>query len=374
MAIAVLDIGKTNAKVVLIDGEGRTLEDRRRANTVLPGPPYPHFDVDGLWAFILDALRDFAPRVEAIVPVTHGACAALVDGDGALVLPVLDYEHDGPDRGRDTYAPPPFTETGSAPLPGGLNVGAQLHWLEGAFLRDFATARRLLFWPQYWAFRLTGAEAAELTSLGCHTDLWDPARAAPSSLARARGWDALLPPLRRADAPLGPITAEVAAATGLDPATPVVAGIHDSNASLLPYLSVAPCGVLSTGTWVIAMALGAANPQLDPARDMLLNVAADGTPVPTARFMGGRERDAAIAAGTPEEQADTDIARHAAARLAEIGARGPTYVEGPFASNRIFLDTLRAETGRDVFSSGDGAGTTRGAALLASGLPSGDPA
>lgn len=367
MAIAVLDIGKTNAKVVLIDDTGRTLEERRRPNTVLPGPPYPHFDVEGLWAFLLEALRDFAPQIDSIVPVTHGACAALVDKTGALALPVLDYEHDGPDTTRDTYAPPPFAETGSPALPGGLNVGAQLHWLETSFPEGFAKAHRLLFWPQYWAWRLTGAQAAELTSLGCHTDLWDPAIAAPSTLAQARGWDALLPSLRAADSALGAITAEVAAATGLPPKTPVMTGIHDSNASLLPYLAAAPCGVLSTGTWVIAMALGASDPQLDPARDTLLNVAADGTPVPTARFMGGRERDAAIASGTPEAKADTQIARHAAARLAEIGARGPTYVEGPFASNRIFLETLRAETGRDVRTSDNGAGTTRGAATLAAG-------
>ena len=28
-------------------------------------------------------------------------------------------------------------------------------------------------YPQYWAYRLTGVLANEVTSLGCHTDLWD---------------------------------------------------------------------------------------------------------------------------------------------------------------------------------------------------------
>ena len=54
------------------------------------------------------------------------------------------------------------------------------------------------------------------------------------------------------------ITPEVAQATGLDPATPVICGLHDSNASLLPHLLARrpPFTVLSTGTWVIVFAVG----------------------------------------------------------------------------------------------------------------------
>ena len=44
--IAVIDIGKTNAKVVLIDAESETqLATRSRTNTVLRDAPYPHADV-----------------------------------------------------------------------------------------------------------------------------------------------------------------------------------------------------------------------------------------------------------------------------------------------------------------------------------------
>ena len=364
MSVAVIDIGKTNAKVVLVADDGTEIAERRRPNTVLPGPPYPHFDADGLWSFVLESLADFAPRVGAVVPVTHGACAALVDEDGALALPVLDYEHAGPDEARPTYAPPPFSETGSPPLPGGLNLGAQLHWLEARHPQGFARARALLTWPQWWAFRLSGVMASEVTSLGCHTDLWDPLAGRPSTLAVERGWAALLPPLRGAAEILGPAAREVAAATGLGPRTPIHAGIHDSNASLLPYLHEAPCGVLSTGTWVIAMALGGRRAALDPARDRLLNVAADGRPVPTARFMGGRRRDAAIAAGEDESAVDARLARRAATDLEEIGAEGPIFVEGPFAASDAFMRALSDAAGREA-RTGDATGTARGAALLA---------
>src|SRR4029079_7016207 len=76
-----------------------------------------------------------------------------------------------------------------------------------------------------------------------------------------------------------------------DPQTPVFCGLHDSNASLLPHLlsDAPPFSVVSTGTWVVSRAVGGSKVELDPARDTLVNVNALGDPVPSARFMGGRE-------------------------------------------------------------------------------------
>jgi len=55
--VAVIDIGKSNAKVVLVDrASGAAIASRSVANTVRRSGPYPHHDVDGLWRFILDAL------------------------------------------------------------------------------------------------------------------------------------------------------------------------------------------------------------------------------------------------------------------------------------------------------------------------------
>ena len=90
---------------------------------------------------------------------------------------------------------------------------------------------------------------------------------------------------------VGTLLPEVVDRTGLPASTPVLVGIHDSNASLLPHLlsRQAPFSVLSTGTWVIALAVGAKPLPLDPARDTLINVNAQGQPTPSARFMGGRE-------------------------------------------------------------------------------------
>ncbi len=146
-------------------------------------------------------------------------------------------------------------------------------------------------YPQYWAYRLTGVLANEVTSLGCHTDLWNYRAGDFSTLVDRQGWRPLMAPLRRASDRLGPILPEIARQPGSIPATPVHCGIHDSNASLLPHLMdrAKPFAVVSTGTWVIAMAIGGAAVELDPARDTLVNVNAFGDPVPSARFMGGRE-------------------------------------------------------------------------------------
>ena len=286
-ALIVLDIGKTNAKLALIDAAGKLLAEQRRPNTVRTDGPYAHLDTDGLWDWLLATCRAFAAlaHVSAIVPVTHGATAALVD-DAGLVLSVLDYEAELPDV---EYDRPSYDETLSPGLPAGLNLGRQLAWLQAHFPREFARTRHILMYPQYWAWRLCGVAASEATSLGCHTDLWNPRAQAYSSLVDRMGWTPLMPPLSPAHAALGTLRPEIAAATWLPADCQVLCGIHDSNASLLRYLGRAEGTVLSTGTWMIAAAFGTALDGLRERADMLANTNALGQPVACMRFMGGRE-------------------------------------------------------------------------------------
>ena len=266
--IAVFDIGKTNAKVLLIDlATGAEVMTLKRPNTVRTDGPYPHYDAEGLWDFLLDGLRQLAARyrIDAVSITTHGASGVLVDAFGGLALPILDYECTGPDGVAAEYDAlrPPFAETGATRLPMGLNLGAQLFWQAKTYPAAFARVRHILMYPQYWAMRLTGVAVSEPTSLGCHTDLWDPWRGDFSSMVKRLGWRGLFPDVRPASTVLGPILPAVARATGLPPDTPVISGIHDSNASLVPYLGdPGPRAVLSTGTWMIGLALGGG--QADP--------------------------------------------------------------------------------------------------------------
>jgi sugar (pentulose or hexulose) kinase len=310
--IFVLDVGKTNLKAAVFDAEGAQLFERTARNAPLPGPPYPHADTDTIWAFCMDALRaaGAAHGIDAIVVTTHGATGALI-GETALALPVLDYEHAAVEEIEGEYASlrPPFAQTLSPRLPGGLNLGRQLAWQARRFPAGFARARHLLMYAQYFTWRLTGTAVLEATSLGAHTDLWMPQQGAPSSLTQALGLTQILPPMVRAYDVVGKLTPAIARECGLKHAPDVLAGIHDSNASILPHLArrAPPFTVISSGTWVVLFGLGLSLEGLDPARDQLANIDVEGHPVACARFMGGREY-AAIAGADPARPSLENIA------------------------------------------------------------------
>jgi len=419
--IAVIDIGKTNAKLALVDLDSLTeIAVVTRPNEVRPGPPWPHYDVDGHWAFLLDALGQFhrAHGVDAISVTTHGACAALLAQDGSPATPILDYEHTYPDEIIAAYdlLRPDFALTGSPKLAGGLNIGAQLHYqlTTDPSLRD--RIAQIVTYPQYWGHRLTGVAASDVTSIGCHTDLWVPRAGAFSDLPRRLGIEGKIAPVRRSVDILGPILPEIAEVTGLPSDTPVCVGIHDSNASLYPHIlgQSGAFSVVSTGTWVVVMAVGGRDVPLDPDRDTLMNVNARGDVVPSARFMGGREYEV-IQQGRDTTPTDAEIAEvlsqglmilpaiepqtgpyqghqmrwtgpepvvgtgHRSAALSFYlalmtdtclrltGASGPTLIEGPFAQNPEFIAMLGAATGREVLTSSARTGTSIGAAMLIGG-------
>ena len=107
-----------------------------------------------------------------------------------------------------------FARTASPKLPAGLNLGRQLFWQQQQFPQEFNRAT-ILPYPQYWAARLCGVRAWEPTSLGCHTDLWEPQRGDFSSFAKTMRWDARFGRCVSAWTSLGPPVPEIAERTGL---------------------------------------------------------------------------------------------------------------------------------------------------------------
>ena len=301
-ATVVLDVGKTMTKINLWGAEGRLIEHRERLNGRVETGLYVGLDAGGIERFVGESLEHFGKLadVEAIIPVGHGAAAAIL-GESGLVLPPLDYEHPIPvgirrnyDRQRDHFA-----LTGSPALPEGQNLGAQLFFLESLQPGLLSGGRRIVPWAQFWSWVLSGVAAAEVSSLGCHTDLWCPVMREPAPLAKKRGWSDRLAPLRTAGAVLGTLRSDWAKRTRLPPDVRVHCGLHDSNAALLaaraaPEIADREATVLSTGTWFVAMRtpardVGVRIESLDEKRDCLVNVDVGGNPVPSARFMGGRE-------------------------------------------------------------------------------------
>ena len=358
-----------------------------------PGSPYTALDCAATADWLIQALGTFAAHpVEAIIPVTHGAALAGIRG-GVLAFTPPDYEWEPPADLSASYAAQrdPFAQTGSSLLPAGLNLGSQLHYLE-ALAPDALRGATLMPYAQYWAWLLSGTAVSEVTALGCHSDLWNPALGDWSDMARRRGWDVLFAPLARAGDVVGTLRAELATLTGLSPQVRIHAGLHDSNAALLaarafPEIGEHEATVLSTGTWFVAMR----SPQepvdlatLPGERDCLVNVDAFGRPVPSARFMGGRELElldaridtpgldglvTALAAGamvlpsqvpgcgpfphhaarwisrpgdpqTHTAAAALYVALMADASLNLIGARHRLLIEGRFAASELFTRAL----------------------------------
>ena len=417
MQIAILDIGKTNIKLVLIENENfKQIEAISCFNEITDNGQYPCFDVSQIWRFILDGLRRFNRDyvVDAISITTHGATAVLLDDD-QLALDVLDYESVLPEQTKAQYAQErgAFSETLSPSLPKGLNLGAQLYWQQRTFPEQFSKVTDIMMYPQYWAWKLTNIKATEITSLGVHTDLWNPTKKRFSNLVYKQKWRKLFPPTRPANSILGNISSEVSEYTEMDENVEVVCGIHDSNASLLPHLKKQNNNftVVSSGTWTIIMSIGSGIEGLDPVRDSMANVNMFGDAVPTARFMGGREYDFLIGdreavptienanfiidnqifilptfelgvgpfpnshgmwKGEFENLSDGEFCAAISIYLAlmtnaciDIAGLGDYIIlEGPLSKNEIYASFLAALTQRKIYLSADMTGTSKGAAML----------
>ena len=422
--VCVLDIGKTHSKLALLDRETAEMTwSAEHESAVRTDGPFRELDASATEQWFIDTLRTAPAKqhIKTLVPVAHGATAALIDRNGQL-LALPDYEDSAFDSAREAYLSlrDPFHNTYSPPLALGLNLGIQLFYLQTCHPELFERTASILLYPQYWAWRLSGRLAREVTSLGCHTDLWLPGENRFSQLAASQGWTELFPPMRRASDALGTLTPDIAAATGLNPSCRVLCGIHDSNASYLSHLPSGvphqPLTVLSTGTWILALSRATDLTLLRPELDMLANVDAFGTPVATARFMGGREYST-IAGSSNVEPTPGDL-QHVIGReafalpsfapaggpfadrhgefvnahglspgqcaalatvyvglmtdllLDSLGATGDIIIDGPFARNPPFGPLLAALKPKDrIRLSSQAGGAERGALRLVTGIP-----
>ncbi len=420
----VIDIGKTHVKLHVLNQAFDSVFSKQMKNVVELNGQYPSINTDAIWQWLVMGFKEAASlyHIGAISITTHGATAALINrnatvNDG-LVLPILDYEYQGINADIPEYTAlrPEYSETFSPDLPAGLNLGRQLYWLKKQFADEFSQVTDILMYPQYWAWRLTGERVSEITSLGCHTDLWSIKNNDYSTLVDELACRAMLPKLVPASFDLGQILPELRAELGLSADCHVFTGIHDSNASFLRYrLSQkdAPFTVISTGTWTILMATQVELANLEASKDMLANIDAMGQAVACARFMGGREFEAVCeqAGSWLGEQFDetdlqlvideqvfalpdfsdgsgpfggnkstfvgtvTVISGMALAsiycalmmdyQLDMLNAKGDIFIEGAFLKNPLLcavLNQLRSK--QSVYLSMDSTGTVQGAAYL----------
>ncbi|MES0038485.1 carbohydrate kinase [Mesorhizobium sp. M0046] len=330
MNIAVLDFGKTNSKLFVFGQDGQILDERRTQPSWIRKGGFSVLDEPALHDWAARAIDDAVDRhgIEGLMVSGHGCTFALVD-DAALTHPILDYEQEPPAEiaAQIDRRIPDFAETFSPRLPLGFNYGRHMLWLKEVEPGAFAAAESILGYPQYWSWRFGGRPVSEVSYLGCHSHLWAPRKRDFSSLVDAEGWRGQMPAFERAGAVIGEQRFGQAA-------KPVAIhnGVHDSNAALHAYRrqQLGPVTVVSTGTWVVVLNPDCPLDALDGERDMLVNVDVDGGPVPTIRFMGGREF-ATISAGWQGAIAPSSIQRVIDAGIMALPSFAPG---GPMAHRR----------------------------------------
>ncbi|HSK39485.1 MAG TPA: FGGY family carbohydrate kinase, partial [Arenibaculum sp.] len=292
--VAVLDIGKTNVKLNAVTSEGAVLETLSTPNPSLDGPPYRHHDLATLECWLMDGLADLGRRhpLGAFVACGHGSGGVLVDDDGP-VAPMIDYEQPIPEHVGRAYADlaGPFEERGSAVMLGATHLARQMLWLETDHAQAFRRARWFLGLPQYWAWRLTGSAASEVTILAAQSNIWNVPGRRFTEIVRSRGWERLLPPFVPAWRTVGPLRPGLARRLGLAADLKVLCGIHDSSANFYRYQAAGLGGmtVVSTGTWIVGFSDDCDLSVLSEERGMTCNADIMGNPLAGVLTMAGRE-------------------------------------------------------------------------------------
>ncbi len=307
--IAIFDIGKTNKKAFVFDEDYRIVfEQTIQLPETADDDGYPCEDISLLQNWILETARallhhpDF--NIKTFNCTTYGASFVHLDAGDQPVAPLYNYLKPFPDdlknRFLEKYGPAEkiSLETAS-PWLGHLNSGLQLYWLKHHKPFIFNKIHISLHLPQWVVYLLSGAFQpstvyrppstvhrpsstvfSEMTSLGCHTMLWDFRKNDYHDWVKAEGIVEKFPPIVRPGTAVQPT------------------GLHDSSAALIPYLAGfrEPFVLISTGTWCISL-----NPFNDEpltagelARDCLCYLTPEGKPVKAARYFGGHEHDEAV--------------------------------------------------------------------------------
>jgi len=295
--IAVFDVGKTNKKLFLFDEQYRLVfEKTARLTETVDEDGFPCENLESLRLSTFDSLhhifRQKEFRIRAINFATYGASLVHIDRDGQPLTPLYNYLKDYPadlldcfyeaHGGRQKLA----METAS-PVLGNLNSGLQLYRLKHQQPAVYRKIRYSLHLPQYMSYLLTGNPCTDMTSIGCHTQLWNFRRKSYHEWVRTEG-------LNRKFAPI------VECGTVVDTIFPgssfkVGIGLHDSSSALIPYLVSfrEPFVLLSTGTWCISLNPFNTYPltAAELEADCLSYLSFRGQPVKASRFFGGHEHE-----------------------------------------------------------------------------------
>jgi len=295
--IAVFDVGKTNKKLFLFDEDYQIVFERSaRFFETADEDGFPCENLESLKLSVFDSLKEvFALKEFSIKAVTfsaYGASFVNIDKTGKPVTPLYNYLKPYPEAlSRQLYekygGEDQFSLETASPLLGSLNSGLQLYRLKHEQPETFKRIKYALHLPQYLSSLLSGKYYSDLTSIGCHTALWDFEKNSYHQWVTQEGIAKKLAPIISSDKVLPSVLPGKGFKVGV--------GLHDSSAALIPYLVgfEEPFVLLSTGTWNISLnpfdrsALTAEELKMD----CLSYLQYQGTPVKAARLFSGFELD-----------------------------------------------------------------------------------
>jgi sugar (pentulose or hexulose) kinase len=313
--IAIFDIGKTNKKCLVFDEHYQVVFEK---TTSLPETidedGFPCEDLNLLTVWIKESvenlLKDPKFNIIAFNCTTYGASFVHLDAKGNPLTPLYNYLKPFPDELKKQFLGHFGTEEKMAldtasPVLGMLNSGLQLYWLKHYKPLIFKKIRWSLHLPQFISRCISMnvrkmlnpsdletsdneiASPIDMTSLGCHTMLWDFPKNDYHQWVKNEG---IVDKLTRIHAN----SHQINQLTNL-PINQIGFGLHDSSAALIPYLATfqAPFVLISTGTWCISLNPFNNEPLTDVElkKDCLCYMMMDGKPVKAARYFGGNEHE-----------------------------------------------------------------------------------
>lgn len=295
--IAIFDVGKTNKKLFLFDEHYRIVyEKSARFIETIDEDGDVCENLESLETSVFDSLREVFRLTEfdikAINFSTYGASFVHLGENGKPIAPLYNYLKEYPkellEQFYKTYGGEGlWARETSSPVLGNLNSGMQLYRLKYQKPGLFARIKYSLHLPQYMSYLLTGKPYTDITSVGCHTGLWDFKKNDYHAWVYREGIAEKFAPIVPSD---GVLQGNEAAHGKL-----VGVGLHDSSAALIPYLVNfnEPFVLISTGTWCISLNPFNTSPVSDDdlENDCLCYMQYKGSPVKASRLFAGNEHE-----------------------------------------------------------------------------------
>ncbi|HVM89042.1 MAG TPA: FGGY family carbohydrate kinase [Puia sp.] len=299
-AIAVFDVGKTNKKLFLFDEDYKiAFEESAKFEEIQDEDGFPTENLQELTDWVKEKF-DFAANqhdyeLTAVNFSAYGASFVHIDENDQPITPLYNYLKPYPGKLKKqfyaTYGGESLiSQQTASPVLGNLNSGMQLYRLKYERPEVFSRIKYSLHLPQYLSFILTSQKTADITSIGCHTQLWDFRNNDYHAWVYAEQLSQKFPALCDASLVHYIEAGKKNISTGI--------GLHDSSAALIPYMKFfpEPFVLLSTGTWCISLNPFNHSPLSDEElhHDCLCYMSYKGLPVKASRLFAGQEHEEEI--------------------------------------------------------------------------------